>query len=135
MPAWCRKIIKSCCIAAPAFAACLWIQCSVHTGVASVLTEKLFSASCRTTDTTGDTVNGLAGAVSIANKVTDTLQDKYMWLADTAGSTVYKIDTTLSGVGSVVGEYAARPSASAGNPVAFAVLSNGDAFVSSPCSS
>lgn len=46
--------------------------------------------------------------------------------------TVYKIDTTVSGAASVVGAYAAKPSASAGNPVAFAVLSNGDAFVSSP---
>ena len=47
--------------------------------------------------------------------------------------TVYKIDTTVSGAASVVGAYAAKPSASAGNPVAFAVLSNGDAFVSRFC--
>ena len=43
---------------------------------------------------------------------------------------MYKIDTTLSGASSVVGAYAAKPSISAGNPVAFTVLSNGDAFVS-----
>jgi hypothetical protein len=43
---------------------------------------------------------------------------------------VYKIDTTLSGASSVVAAYAAKPSISAGNPVAFTVLSNGDAFVS-----
>ena len=43
---------------------------------------------------------------------------------------MYKIDTTLGGANSVVGAYAAKPSISAGNPVAFTVLSNGDAFVS-----
>lgn len=85
---------------------------------------------CRTTNANGDTVNGLASAASIVSKVTDNLMQKYMWLADTAGQTVYKIDTTLTGAASVVGAYAAKPSASAGNPVAFAVLSNGDAFVS-----
>ena len=41
--------------------------------------------TCRTTNTNGDTVNGLAGAVSIESKVTDNLMQKYMWLADTAG--------------------------------------------------
>ena len=41
--------------------------------------------ACRTVNTNGDTVNGLVGAVSIASKVTDTLMQKYMWLADTAG--------------------------------------------------
>lgn len=41
--------------------------------------------TCRTTNTNGDTVNGLVGAVSIASKVTDNLMQKFMWLADTAG--------------------------------------------------
>jgi hypothetical protein len=53
-----------------------------------------------------------------------------LWL-----QTVYKIDTTVTGAASVVGAYAAKPSVSAGNPVAFAVLSNGDAFVSPCCPS
>lgn len=46
-----------------------------------------------------------------------------------------QIDTTQTGTNAVVGAYAARPSASYGNPVAFAVLSSGDAYVRAclPC--
>lgn len=55
---------------------------------------------------------------------------RFIWLADAGGATVYKIDSTKSGTAAVVGAYASRPSAMAGNPVPFAVLSNGDAYVS-----
>lgn len=55
---------------------------------------------------------------------------RFIWLADAGGATVYKIDSTKSGAAAVVGAYASRPSAMAGNPVPFAVLSNGDAYVS-----
>jgi hypothetical protein len=55
---------------------------------------------------------------------------RFIWLADAGGATVYKIDSTRTGAAAVVGAYASRPSAMAGNPVPFAVLSNGDAYVS-----
>lgn len=47
---------------------------------------------------------------------------------------VYKIDTTQTGDAVVAGAYPSRPSVAAGNPVPFAVLSNGDAYVSPPVS-
>ncbi len=75
----------------------------------------------------GDILNGIDNALSIASRVTDTIMQPYLWLADTNGQTVYKVDTNAS---TVVGAYASRPSGAAGNPVAFAVLQNGDAFVS-----
>ncbi len=85
----------------------------------------------RVVDMAGDTLNGVANAVVIKSKVTDTIMQNYMWVADTNGKTVYKIDTTKTGSSAVVGSYASKPSTAPGNPVAFAVLSNGDAFVSS----
>lgn len=78
---------------------------------------------------TGEAVNGVSGSVHLLNKVTDTQMENYVWLADTNGVNVYKIDTTKTGSAAVVGAYASRPSAAAGNPVAFTVLSNGDAMV------
>lgn len=75
-------------------------------------------------------VDGAAAtSVGMASTVTDTLMQPFLWLADTAGSTIYKVDTTKTGATAVVGAYATRPSAAAGNPVAIAVQSNGDAFV------
>ncbi len=81
----------------------------------------------RTAKLRGDILNGVNNALSIASRVTDTIMQPYLWLADTNGQAVYKVDTVAA---SVVGAYASRPSGAAGNPLAFAVLQNGDAFVS-----
>lgn len=41
-------------------------------------------------------MNGVSDAISIASAVTDNLMQNFLWLADTAGSTVYKVSTELS---------------------------------------
>ncbi len=86
----------------------------------------------RTTALSDSALNGVDNALSIASLATDTgtVMQPYLWLADTNGEVVYKVDTTLNGTDAIVGAYASRPSAVYGNPAAFAVLQNGDAFVS-----
>lgn len=51
---------------------------------------------CSTQNINGVTVNGLSDAISIVSAVTDNIMQNYLWLADTAGSTVYKVSSELS---------------------------------------
>lgn len=73
--------------------------------------------------------NASASGLSLPSAPGDRVLSKWLWVADTSGTTVYKIDTTQTGDAIVAGAYPSRPSVAAGNPVPFAVLSTGDAYV------